>query len=116
MMKALIFGCVLMDCALGVLFVNFFRSPIKDNHLERAVGRAGRLEPIDRDPRFAMASGECCMSDRAKTYRKRAGECMERAKVAKDLDQKKQYLDMADGWLKLARHAERWEKKSESRD
>ena len=31
-------------------------------------------------------------------------------------DQKKQYLDMADGWLKLARHAEQWEKKIESRE
>lgn len=56
------------------------------------------------------------MSDRAETYRKRAGECMERAAATKEPHQKKQYLDMADGWLKLAHHAEQWQKKIDSRE
>jgi hypothetical protein len=50
------------------------------------------------------------VSDRAAEYRKRAEECMDEAARITDLDQKQQYLNMANGWLKLANHADRWER------
>jgi hypothetical protein len=49
-------------------------------------------------------------------YRRRADECITRAAAAKDPDHKKQFQEMAEGWLKLARHAEQWEKRDEGTD
>jgi hypothetical protein len=56
------------------------------------------------------------MADRADVYRKRAEECRMRAAAATNPELKQQYEDMANGWLKLARHAEQWTKKMESGD
>jgi hypothetical protein len=51
------------------------------------------------------------MSDTSEIYRQRAEACRDQAARATDPHHKRQYLEMADGWLKLARHAEQWERK-----
>jgi hypothetical protein len=52
---------------------------------------------------------------RAEEYRKRADECRAQAARASDEEQRRQYLAMADGWLKLAEHAEQRDKKSDEK-
>jgi hypothetical protein len=40
----------------------------------------------------------------------RAAECRTRALTANDVDQRRQYLEMAEGWLRLALRAEQQER------
>jgi hypothetical protein len=56
------------------------------------------------------------MADRAEVYRKRADECRAQAEITKDPDQKREYLEMADSWLKLAQHAQYWHRRTEGKD
>jgi hypothetical protein len=46
------------------------------------------------------------MSDRAAEYRKRADECKVRAYGARDPEVHREYLEMAEGWLRLALNVE----------
>ena len=41
-------------------------------------------------------------------YRRRAAECMSLAASTTDPEQKRMFQEMAEGWLKLADHAEEW--------
>jgi hypothetical protein len=56
------------------------------------------------------------MPNRAEVYRRRADECMAQAAAAKEPEQKKQFQDMAEGWRKLAHHAEQWQKRAKGDD
>ena len=46
------------------------------------------------------------MSDQAAEYRKRADECRRQAHSTPDVDIQRQYLELMEGWLKLAVHIE----------
>lgn len=47
------------------------------------------------------------MVDRADDYRRLAEECRARAAISRDPDHQRQYDEMAQGWLAMARNAER---------
>jgi len=46
------------------------------------------------------------MSDRVVEFRSRAAECLKTAHATRDADVTRQYLELAEGWLKLAVQAE----------
>jgi hypothetical protein len=46
------------------------------------------------------------MSDRVADFRSRAAECLKMAHATKDADVTRQYLELAEAWLKLAVQAE----------
>jgi hypothetical protein len=55
---------------------------------------------------FVLAVARGSMPDRAGEYRKQAEECRRRADFARDAEAQREYLKLAEGWLKLALQVE----------